>query len=170
MPEATPLQYGAHPGLRFACTLDGRGGCRDLGWSDVEAWRTDAGVLWIHIERDDPRAQTWMRERSGIDPLIVESLLAEESRPRVERPTAPRQLKARAASPVSASAAAKASTTGLSRRPPYSGCGGAITAAPRPSRQRPSSEPPVPANTIVSGPCVPTTHGLAETAPRVAVG
>ena len=85
MPEATPLQYGAHPGLRFACALDGRGGCRDLGWSDVEAWRTDAGVLWIHIERDDPRAQAWMREQSGIDPLIVESLLAEESRPRVER-------------------------------------------------------------------------------------
>ena len=84
MPEATPLQYGAHPGLRFACVLDGRGGCRDLGWSDVEAWQPGAGVLWIHVERDDPRAQAWMRERSGIDPLIVESLLAEESRPRVE--------------------------------------------------------------------------------------
>ncbi len=84
MPEATALQYGTHPGLRFACVLDGRGGCRDLGWNDVESWRPGEGVLWIHIERDDPTAQAWMRERSGIDPLIVESLLAEESRPRVE--------------------------------------------------------------------------------------
>ena len=84
MPEATALQYGTHPGLRFACVLDGHGGCRDLGWNDVESWRPGQGVLWIHIERDDPTAQAWVRERSGIDPLIVESLLAEESRPRVE--------------------------------------------------------------------------------------
>jgi zinc transporter len=64
--------------------LDGRGGCEDLGWAGIESWQPDQGVLWIHLERDEPIAQKWMRERSGIDPLIVEALLAEESRPRVE--------------------------------------------------------------------------------------
>ena len=32
----TELQYGIHPGLRFASLLDGHGACRDLGWDDVE--------------------------------------------------------------------------------------------------------------------------------------
>ncbi len=84
MGEPSPLEYGAQPGLRFACVLDGRGGCQNLGWDDIALWAPERGVLWIHLERDDPYAQSWMRERSGIDPLIVEALLAEESRPRVE--------------------------------------------------------------------------------------
>ena len=84
MTDTSTLRYGTHQGLRFACVLDGRGGCEDLGWGEIERWQPGQGVLWIHLERDEPAAQKWMRERSGIDPLIVEALLAEEPRPRVE--------------------------------------------------------------------------------------
>jgi zinc transporter len=80
----TELQYGIHPGLRFASLLDGRGACRDLGWDDVRAWRPEAGVLWVHLERDDETARRWLREESGIDQVVVDALLAEEARPRVE--------------------------------------------------------------------------------------
>jgi zinc transporter len=78
------LQYGAQPGLRFACVLDGKGGCRDLDWTELKRWAVGWGTLWVHLERDDPAAQHWLREDSGVDPLICEALLAEESRPRVE--------------------------------------------------------------------------------------
>jgi zinc transporter len=76
--------YGREPGLRFACLLDGSGGCRKLDWAGVGAWQAEEGVLWVHLERDAEEAARWVRERSGIDPVNGEALLAEDSRPRVE--------------------------------------------------------------------------------------
>jgi zinc transporter len=84
MADKAELKYGGQPGLRFACLLDGAGGCRDLGWAEVEAWRPEDGVLWVHLERDHPRAQAWLRARSSIDRFAIEALLADETRPRVD--------------------------------------------------------------------------------------
>lgn len=78
------LTAGLEPGLRFAVVLDGRGGCNELDWKGVSAWRKDQGFLWVHLERDTPEAKRWIQERSSVDSLAAESLLAEESRPRVE--------------------------------------------------------------------------------------
>ena len=78
------LQAGLEPGLRFASLLDGRGGCIDLGWEEVERWRSEHGFLWIHLERDTPQATAWIQGKSGVDPLVAEALLADDSRPRVE--------------------------------------------------------------------------------------
>ena len=58
MPDQTVLKYGEQPGLRFACVLDGRGGCRELDWPGVEAWKPEDGVLWVHLERDSPDARS----------------------------------------------------------------------------------------------------------------
>jgi zinc transporter len=78
------LPAGVEPGLRFAALLDGKGGCRNLDWSGLRAWQAGQGFLWVHLERDAPEAIRWIEERSGIDPLIADTLLAEESRPRIE--------------------------------------------------------------------------------------
>jgi zinc transporter len=78
------LKYGEQPGLRFACLLDGNGGCRDLDWPGVEAWKPEDGALWVHLERDDPQAQAWLRARSSIDRFAADALLAEETSPRVD--------------------------------------------------------------------------------------
>jgi zinc transporter len=78
------LEAGVEPGLRFAAVLDGRGGCLDVRWRDIAAWRPEQGLLWVHLERDAPEAARWLHEASGLDPLIAEALLAEESRPRVD--------------------------------------------------------------------------------------
>lgn len=74
---------GLEPRLRFACLLDGRGGCRALDWAEVRAWNPRDGVLWVHLERV-PAADAWLRGESHIDPLVCEALMAEESRPRLE--------------------------------------------------------------------------------------
>lgn len=78
------LTYGLAPGIRFACLLDAEGGCTELTEGRVWDWRHGEGLLWIHLERDDPEARRWLNTTSGLDPLVVETLLAEESRPRVE--------------------------------------------------------------------------------------
>ena len=85
--DASPLidlSYGSAPGLRFACVLDGRGGARQLDWSQLREWSREDGVVWIHLERDTPEAQVWLNEESGVDPVVVQSLLADDSRPRVD--------------------------------------------------------------------------------------
>lgn len=84
MANAQDLKTGTQPGLRFAALLDRSGGCTDLDWEGVARWRPEDGFLWIHLERDDPTAAQWLREKSGIDPLVGLALLAQESRPRVE--------------------------------------------------------------------------------------
>lgn len=78
------MTAGAEPGLRFACALDGSGGCCELDWHGVRTWRAERGFLWIHLERDAPEAIRWITEESGLDPLITQALLDEESRPTIE--------------------------------------------------------------------------------------
>lgn len=81
---AIALRSGAEAGLRFACVFDGKGGAIERTWAGVRAWLPEDGFLWVHLERDEPEAQGWVLEESGIDPVIAEGLLAEDSRPRVE--------------------------------------------------------------------------------------
>jgi zinc transporter len=78
------LRAGVEPGLRFACVFNGKGGCEERDWHGVAAWRPEDGFLWIHLERDAPEAIAWIRENSGLDPLVAEALLDDESRPTVE--------------------------------------------------------------------------------------
>ncbi len=82
--QAAALRAGVEAGLRFACVFDGKGGATERNWSGVRAWRPEEGFLWVHLERDDADAQGWVIDESGIDPLIAEALLAEDSRPRIE--------------------------------------------------------------------------------------
>jgi zinc transporter len=78
------IRAGVEPGLRFAMLQGSDGRVRDLTWAEVENWQIDDGFLWIHLERDDPRAQAWLFERAGLHPLVAQALTDDESRPRVE--------------------------------------------------------------------------------------
>ncbi len=69
-------------GLIFAVLLDARGGGRALGWAEVESWKPEQGFLWVHLNYARPRARAWLSEKSAIDALICESLIAEAPRPR----------------------------------------------------------------------------------------
>lgn len=71
-------------GLVYAFLLDGKGGGRRLDWDGILAWRPEDGPLWLHLDRSHERAQLWLKEQSGIDPVNAQALLREETRPRVE--------------------------------------------------------------------------------------
>lgn len=61
---------------------DGAGGLRETRLEGA-AIPNEPGWLWIHLDRRDSDHQRWLRERSGLDPLMCEALLEEETRPRV---------------------------------------------------------------------------------------
>jgi zinc transporter len=59
----------------------------DSGGHGVELPSADAaapesGYVWLHLDRGDARAREWLRQESGLSPLVVQALLADEPRPR----------------------------------------------------------------------------------------
>lgn len=85
--EPTPFTpFDADGGLILATRLPGEPGDFDAsqrGWSDLK-FPDSAPPLWVHLDRTKAHAQQWLREESGLDSIVVESLLAEETRPRVQ--------------------------------------------------------------------------------------
>jgi len=69
-------------GLVNAYVLDGKGGGRALDWNGVRAWKPGDGVFWIHLQWDEKTASAWVRDESGLDPLVADALLEEDTRPR----------------------------------------------------------------------------------------
>jgi zinc transporter len=69
-------------GIVCAYVLDGAGGARRVDWAGIRAWNPSQGKLWIHLDRNHEHARSWLRQDSGIDPVLVQSLLEKGSRPR----------------------------------------------------------------------------------------
>ncbi len=70
------------PGLNIGYIFDGTGGGREIGWGDIATWKPTDGPMWLHIDRNAEAARRWLGDRSGLDPMVTDALLAEESRPR----------------------------------------------------------------------------------------
>jgi len=69
-------------GLIAAYVLDGKGGGRIIGSEGFNQWTRTQGVLWAHFDLRGADTVQWLTRHSGLDPLVVEALLAEETRPR----------------------------------------------------------------------------------------
>lgn len=69
-------------GLIAAFQLDGQGGGRRVGWTEIDRWSPGAGTLWVHLDYAEPDVKNWISDESGLDPTIAQALLAEETRPR----------------------------------------------------------------------------------------
>jgi zinc transporter len=71
-------------GLIYASRLDGGGGGVPIGWPEIRAGAPDdEGLTWLHLDYSAPEARSWLLEESGLDPIVAEALLADETRPRV---------------------------------------------------------------------------------------
>lgn len=75
----------ASTGLIHAFLLDGNGGGRFLNQKEVKSWKPDQGRLWLHFDYTNESAQAWLHNESGLDDLITEALLTEDTRPRAVR-------------------------------------------------------------------------------------
>ena len=69
-------------GLICAYLFKGDGCGVEMDWKAVNTWRPEDGPMWIHLDRCHPESIRWLGEESGLDPLIQEALLDEETRPR----------------------------------------------------------------------------------------
>jgi zinc transporter len=53
-----------------------------LDANQLAAWRSEEGILWAHLDYTNSDDQQWLAESSKLDALVVDALLAEETRPR----------------------------------------------------------------------------------------
>ena len=64
-------------------TLNGAGGARPLDYQQVLAWSAEGKeTLWVHLDVADQASRRWAESRAGLEEPVVDSLLAEETRPR----------------------------------------------------------------------------------------
>jgi zinc transporter len=69
--------------LVYAYRLDGRGGGVSVDWAELMS-TADSDGLWVHLDRSHHETREWLSRQAALDPLIVEALLEEETRPRCE--------------------------------------------------------------------------------------
>ena len=55
---------------------------QEVDWEGVRKWQPGNGLIWVHVDRAADQAKTWLQNESGLDSLVTENLLAEETRPR----------------------------------------------------------------------------------------
>lgn len=69
-------------GLILAYILDGNGSGRKVGWAEINSWKPEQGILWVHLNYSIPNSQEWLTDKSGLDEVISDALTEEDSRPR----------------------------------------------------------------------------------------
>jgi len=74
---------GDEDGLICAYRVGPSGAAAPLDWHGLATAVPEAGgYVWAHLDRHSAKAVRWLREGSGVDPLVQDALLAEETRPR----------------------------------------------------------------------------------------
>lgn len=69
-------------GLIHAYLFNAQGGASSLDWSDLTSWDKIQGFLWIHLNADHPDTRQWLETQSGLDSVIIETLLDTDNEPR----------------------------------------------------------------------------------------
>ena len=72
----------ANDGLISAIMIDNKGGGRKVDWKEVNRWKPEDGLIWIHLDYNEKKTREWVQNHSKLEPLIQEALTAEETRPR----------------------------------------------------------------------------------------
>ena len=81
----------ATPGTRMssetitsaALLLDGSGHAVRLTADAIEAWRPEDGLLWLHLNYEQPTSRDGLEAQTGLNEVVVDALLASDTRPRV---------------------------------------------------------------------------------------
>jgi len=71
-------------GIIHACTIDGDGKGKILEYDAVSTLIQDEKLAWVHLNGSNSSARSWLKkEITYLDHIILDALLAEETRPRI---------------------------------------------------------------------------------------
>jgi zinc transporter len=70
------------PVFLYSYLLDSQGVGTALDFASVNTWTASEGKLWVHIDLADPGSCRWLAQQSDLPDVAIDTLLAEETRPR----------------------------------------------------------------------------------------
>jgi zinc transporter len=70
------------PVFLYSYLLDSQGAGTALDFASVNTWTASEGKLWVHIDLADPGSCRWLAQQSDLPDVAIDTLLAEETRPR----------------------------------------------------------------------------------------
>lgn len=79
----TVNKLSEHDGLLYAKRISAEGHAIDLDLDDPEAHKCGAGLLWLHMCALNPDTREFLHNETDLDELVINALLAEETRPRI---------------------------------------------------------------------------------------
>ena len=75
-------------GLLHALVLDGQGGARPIeSTNELNSWQPSHGKLWVHMDYSQSEAVEWLKAQPHLNDYELESLIADETRPRITSTT-----------------------------------------------------------------------------------
>lgn len=73
-------------GLIAGIGLGDAAGTQTLNWSDLANGRPDGFHLcWLHLDQKEEMSRNWIKQKAGLPQIAADALIAEETRPRVQR-------------------------------------------------------------------------------------
>jgi zinc transporter len=72
-----------HEGLLYAKRISPEGRQINLDLGDPSLHKSSDGILWLHMCAIHPDTREFLNNEAGLDELVVNALLAEETRPRI---------------------------------------------------------------------------------------
>ena len=70
--------------ILFAYSFDGNGGGEVLSSKDAALELNNEGLSWVHLDANNKKTAAWLKkEVECLDQIIIDALLAEETRPRL---------------------------------------------------------------------------------------
>ena len=69
--------------FQVAYLIDQNGRGKEIKREEIADRQLEPGLLWVHLNYTDPDARQWLQRESELSVIVIEALLSEESRPRV---------------------------------------------------------------------------------------
>jgi zinc transporter len=70
--------------LLHALKLDGQGSALEIAPEQITSLENNNDILWLHLDINQDQTRPWLEEHCAhIDPLVIDALLADETRPRI---------------------------------------------------------------------------------------
>ncbi len=70
-------------GLIHAHLINAEDKIRKIGLNEINSYAQEQGLLWVHMNVENPQTHEWFREHSGLSDVVLNGLFAEETRPRI---------------------------------------------------------------------------------------
>jgi zinc transporter len=73
-----------NPAILYAAAIEGNGYGRRLHGDEISKLIKDDALAWVHLDAGHPKSRLWLeKEITYLDHIIIDALLAEETRPRM---------------------------------------------------------------------------------------